>query len=119
MLDQIFPDGPRSQARNVRIELYQPVVRVEQLYPIPVEELTAARLHYPALESVVWVQEEPENMGAYGFVHAQLHHRGVLPEGVRFGHVAREESGSPASGSATVHEREQGRLLERAFDLRA
>jgi len=94
-----------------------PIVRVEQLYPFPEEQILEQVRRYPNLREVRWVQEEPENMGAYAFVHAQLHHRGVLPEGVRFGHVARAESGSPASGSATVHEREQRRLMERAFAL--
>ena len=80
--------------------------------------IRAAVAGYPQATETRWVQEEPENMGAYGFVHAQLHHRDVLPEGVRFGHAAREESGSPATGSSTVHERELKRLMERAFVLR-
>jgi 2-oxoglutarate dehydrogenase E1 component len=91
------------------------VVRVEQLYPFPEEQILDQVRRYPKVKEVRWVQEEPENMGAYFFVHAQLHHRGLLPEGVRFGHAARDESGSPASGSATVHEREQNRLLDHAF----
>jgi 2-oxoglutarate dehydrogenase complex dehydrogenase (E1) component-like enzyme len=60
------------------------------------------------------VQEEPENMGAYAFVHRQLHRR--LPDGVRFDHASRPEHASPATGSATMHEREQRELLDRAFD---
>ena len=52
-------------------------------------------------------------MGAYRFVHWRLHSR--LPEGMRLSHVSRDESGSPAAGSATVHEREQQELVRSAF----
>ena len=91
------------------------IVRLEQVYPFPEKQILEQLGRYPNAHEIRWVQEEPENMGSYGFVHAQLHHRGALPEGVRLGHVAREESGSPAPGSATVHESEQQRLLDRAF----
>ncbi|HEX9312862.1 MAG TPA: multifunctional oxoglutarate decarboxylase/oxoglutarate dehydrogenase thiamine pyrophosphate-binding subunit/dihydrolipoyllysine-residue succinyltransferase subunit [Actinomycetota bacterium] len=91
------------------------VLRLEQVYPFPEKRLLDELGRYPNLEEVRWVQEEPENMGSYGFVHAQLHHKDALPDGIRFTHVAREESGSPAAGSATLHEREQARLVEEAF----
>jgi multifunctional 2-oxoglutarate metabolism enzyme len=94
------------------------ILRLEQLYPFP-EKLILEQLDgYPNATELRWVQEEPENMGAYGFVHSQLHHRNVLPDRVRFSHVAREESGSPATGGSTVHEREQKRLIDQAFALR-
>jgi multifunctional 2-oxoglutarate metabolism enzyme len=53
-------------------------------------------------------------MGAYRFVHRLLHN--LLPQGVTFTHTSREESASPATGSATVHELEQQQLIEAAFD---
>jgi 2-oxoglutarate decarboxylase len=89
------------------------MVRVEQLYPFPAEQVLEHMARYPGLRVVRWVQEEPENMGAYYFVHRHLHR--LLPEGVRFDHVSRPESASPATGSATVHELEQRELLEEAF----
>ncbi len=49
------------------------VVRVEQLYPWPEEALAAVLGHYPRADQVVWVQEEPENMGAWSFAHGRLH----------------------------------------------
>jgi len=61
-----------------------------------------------------WVQEEPQNMGAYTFIHSQLHSF-RLPDGVKFAHVSRPESASPATGSATVHEQEQRSLLDQAY----
>ena len=57
------------------------VVRVEQLYPWPVHELTAIFERYGTASEVVWLQEEPENMGAWSFVHARLH--ACLPEHLR------------------------------------
>ena len=91
------------------------IVRLEQVYPFPEGQILEQVGRYPNLREVRWVQEEPENMGSYAFVHAQLHHKGALPDGVRFGHVARPESASPATGSATIHEREQRELIDRAF----
>jgi len=89
------------------------IVRVEQLYPFPVDQILRQVARHPSLRAVRWAQEEPENMGAYAFVHARLH--SALPEGIAFSHVARPESASPAGGSATIHELEQRELLERAF----
>jgi 2-oxoglutarate dehydrogenase E1 component len=89
------------------------IVRVEQLYPFPVEQLLEVVGGYPNLAEVRWVQEEPENMGGYPFVHVRLHSR--LPGGVHFSHSARAESGSPATGSHTIHEQEQEELMAEAF----
>ncbi|HYT39750.1 MAG TPA: multifunctional oxoglutarate decarboxylase/oxoglutarate dehydrogenase thiamine pyrophosphate-binding subunit/dihydrolipoyllysine-residue succinyltransferase subunit, partial [Acidimicrobiia bacterium] len=74
------------------------VIRLEQLYPFPGTELLAALDAYPERQ-LVWAQEEPENMGAWHFVDDHL--RRVLGGDAGIGHVAREESGSPASGSQT------------------
>ncbi|HVM65092.1 MAG TPA: hypothetical protein VMU14_09550, partial [Acidimicrobiales bacterium] len=57
--------------------------------------------------------EEPENMGAWSFVHGRLH--ALLRDDFRLGHVARAEAGSPAAGSSTFHELEEEDLLRRAF----
>ncbi|MGH9020445.1 MAG: multifunctional oxoglutarate decarboxylase/oxoglutarate dehydrogenase thiamine pyrophosphate-binding subunit/dihydrolipoyllysine-residue succinyltransferase subunit [Acidimicrobiales bacterium] len=86
------------------------IVRVEQVYPWPSEQIDAVLGRYPRVDEVVWLQEEPENMGAWPFVHHQVHRslRG------RIGHVARAESASPATGSALVHAAEQADLLSRA-----
>jgi 2-oxoglutarate dehydrogenase E1 component len=70
---------------------------------------TALAAHPTA--TVRWVQEEPENMGAWGFVRDRLARAGRRPVTV----VARPESASTATGSQTVHEREQAALLDAAF----
>ncbi len=87
------------------------VARVEQIYPWPHDELVALLAAYPALEEVVWLQEEPTNMGAWPFVHLRVHQ---LLRDTRVWHVARAESASPATGSSLVHAAEQADLLRRA-----
>ena len=88
------------------------VIRIDQLYPFPRTELRSALETYPDAE-LVWAQEEPENMGAWWFVHDHL--RRALGPDVKVAHVARTESGSPATGSQTVHDREQEDLLAAAI----
>ncbi|MGH9006670.1 MAG: multifunctional oxoglutarate decarboxylase/oxoglutarate dehydrogenase thiamine pyrophosphate-binding subunit/dihydrolipoyllysine-residue succinyltransferase subunit, partial [Acidimicrobiales bacterium] len=89
------------------------VVRAEQLYPWPEGSLTAVLDRYPNAEEVVWLQEEPENMGAWSFVHERLHR--LLRDRYRLTHVSRVESASPATGSAAQHQLEQADLLDRAI----
>jgi 2-oxoglutarate dehydrogenase E1 component len=87
------------------------VVRVEQLYPWPAVEIDRVLENYPNVTDVVWLQEEPENMGAWPFVQLQMHHQ---LRGLKVSHVARAESASPATGSSLVHAAEQADLLERS-----
>jgi 2-oxoglutarate decarboxylase len=90
------------------------IVRVEQLYPFPADQILQVIGGFPNAREVRWAQEEPENMGADAFVHARLH--SILPEGLALSHAARSESASPATGSATIHELEQQELLRAAFE---
>ncbi len=89
------------------------IVRLEQIYPWPEEDLETVFERYPNVELVTWLQEEPENMGAWPFVHHQFHK--LLRDGRRLTHVARAESASPATGSALVHAAEQADLMTRAI----
>jgi multifunctional 2-oxoglutarate metabolism enzyme len=89
------------------------VVRLEQLYPFPREVLLETLASYPNASMVRWVQEEPENMGAWLFVWRHLSSR--LPTGRDLDFVARHESASPATGSQRVHEQEQQQIVEQAF----
>ena len=88
------------------------VVRVEQLYPWPGEAIDTVLQRYQNVEEIVWLQEEPENMGAWPFVHHQLHDQ---LRGAKVRHVARAESASPATGSGLVHAAEQSDLLDRSI----
>jgi 2-oxoglutarate dehydrogenase E1 component len=90
------------------------VVRVEQLYPWPEDGLATLVVRYEKASEVVWLQEEPENMGAWGFVHSRLHR--LLRSDYTLRHVSRIESGSPATGSAAMHQLESKDLLARALE---
>jgi 2-oxoglutarate dehydrogenase E1 component len=88
------------------------LVRVEQLYPLPATEINAALAAYPHLQDVVWVQEEPANMGAWPFIAINLpEHLG----GRALRRVSRPASASPSAGSSTVHEAEQAALVDAAL----
>ncbi len=89
------------------------VVRLEQLYPWPEEQLRTVLAGYPSATEVVWVQDEPENMGPWSFVHSRLHR--LLRDQFTLRHVSRRESPSPATGSPAVHQLEFEDLMRRAF----
>jgi 2-oxoglutarate dehydrogenase E1 component len=91
------------------------VCRVEQLYPFPIRDIGGVIESYPALGDVVWVQEEPENMGAADFVRPQL---AAIVGTKTFSILARPRSSSPAEGSATRHAQIQERLVTQAFSIR-
>ncbi len=89
------------------------VCRVEQIFPLPVDDIQAVMARYPRLDEVVWVQEEPENMGAWDFARPLLEGiAGKLPLSV----FARPRSSSPAEGSAARHHQAQHELIALAFD---
>lgn len=89
------------------------IVRVEQLYPLPAELLQATLASYRDGTPVFWVQEEPENMGAWYAFRVRFGDRlfGRWP----FAGISRPASASPACGSAKAHKREQAALIEQAF----
>jgi 2-oxoglutarate dehydrogenase E1 component len=90
------------------------VVRVEQLYPWPEQQVAAAIARYEQANEVVWLQEEPQNMGAWTFVQPRL--QGIVGDDYRLRDVCRIETGSPACGSASMHAMEQEDLLVRTFE---
>jgi 2-oxoglutarate dehydrogenase E1 component len=82
---------------------------VEQLYPFPLDTLRQEIEAAPHLEEIVWLQEEPENMGAWRHVSHQLLRTGLA--GPRLGYLGRPEAASPAEGYSQRHREEQSRLL--------
>lgn len=96
----------RGEARDTAI------VRLEQLYPLSERELRAALAPYPEDTPVVWVQEEPENMGAWRQLRVQF---GDSLLGHSFSGVYRPAAASPATGSGSAHKLEQRDLLRAAF----
>ena len=89
------------------------VVRVEQLYPFPEAQITEVLGRYPNAKEVVWLQEEPENMGAWHFVEHLIWR--LKDRGYDLRHAARVESGSPATGSKAVHDQELADLMNATF----
>jgi 2-oxoglutarate dehydrogenase E1 component len=89
------------------------VVRLEQLYAFPDQELAAVLGKYPGLEEVVWAQEEPRNMGAWDYLDDKV--AAVLPSGVRLRYAGRPERASPAEGYPAAHTAEQARLVKDAL----
>ncbi|MBV9097037.1 MAG: multifunctional oxoglutarate decarboxylase/oxoglutarate dehydrogenase thiamine pyrophosphate-binding subunit/dihydrolipoyllysine-residue succinyltransferase subunit [Frankiaceae bacterium] len=89
------------------------ILRLEQVYPLPADEVTAALSSYPSAEEVVWVQEEPANQGAWPFVALNLPEH--LPNGLPLRRASRPATASPAAGSHTAHEAEHATLLDELF----
>ncbi len=87
------------------------IVALDQLYPLPKDEIVAELARHPNCKDLVWVQEEPANMGALFYVHPRLERLA----GRRVRLVRRHASGSPATGSAKAHVMEQQTLLALAF----
>ena len=88
------------------------ILGLEQIYPFPEEELQAELVRYGSAREVLWVQEEPANMGAFSFVDPLLDH---AARGKSVRSVKRSASASPATGSAKAHALEQKTLIQLAF----
>jgi 2-oxoglutarate dehydrogenase E1 component len=90
------------------------ILRLEQLYPLHVEKLRSVLNLHPPGTTVVWVQEEPENMGAWRYLRAKF--GATLFDSFPFSGVYRPASASPATGSASTHKKEQAHIIEAAFN---
>jgi 2-oxoglutarate dehydrogenase E1 component len=88
------------------------IIRLEEIYPLPRDEIDRALAPYPRGVPAIWVQEEPENMGAWRFLRVTF---GEDLAGHPFSGMSRDASGSPATGSASSHRLEQKELIARAF----
>ncbi|WP_430640896.1 multifunctional oxoglutarate decarboxylase/oxoglutarate dehydrogenase thiamine pyrophosphate-binding subunit/dihydrolipoyllysine-residue succinyltransferase subunit [Couchioplanes caeruleus] len=100
------------QARAERGITDTAIIRMEQIYPLPVDELKAVLNRFPNAEDFAWVQEEPANQGAWSFVALNLLEH---LEGVRLRRISRPAAAAPAVGSAKMHEAEQSALVEAAL----
>jgi len=107
---KLYYDLALSPSRNPQVAL----VRVEELYPWPHEEIQRIMDKYPAVEQVVWAQEEPKNQGAWTYVQPRLRASAGAAVGVRY--VGRPERASPAEGFADAHQTEQARIVAMVMD---
>ena len=97
----------REKAGNVAL------ARVEELYPFPEEALRAELERYPALQEIVWVQEEPRNMGAWSYIEPRL--RELAGDALALRYEGRPFRASPAEGYADRHAAEQARIVGAAW----
>ena len=91
------------------------ISRVELLYPFPQTQIEEEIARYPNLREVVWVQEEPRNMGARAHMSPRLLQ--MLPSSLEFGYIGRPERASPGEGYPAAHTQEQTRIIRTALDL--
>ncbi|GIN99235.1 2-oxoglutarate dehydrogenase E1 component [Siminovitchia terrae] len=89
------------------------ILRVEELYPFPKKEIADIISRYPNLKEIVWVQEEPKNMG--GWLHVISYIREIRPEGVDIKYEGRRRRSSPAEGDPTAHRKAQSRIVQSVF----
>lgn len=99
---ELLEQKEKDQANDLAI------VRLEQLYPLPVRQLKVLREKYKKATDWIWLQEEPVNMGAWSYLLRTC-------KEIPFTVIARPESASPATGSHKAHEREQKELLSKVF----
>ena len=93
------------------------VARVEVLYPFPREQIVELIASYPNLEEIMWVQEEPKNMGARRFMFTRNRERELVPEGVKLDYIGRPYRASPGEGYPAAHHIEQDRILREALTV--
>ncbi|WP_246943407.1 2-oxoglutarate dehydrogenase E1 component [Bacillus pinisoli] len=92
------------------------IVRVEQLYPVPKQELSEIFRRYPNVEEICWVQEEPKNMGAWPFIQEYI--RELAPSGIAVEYIGRYKRSSPSTGEPHIHKQEQASIIEQALNGR-
>ncbi len=100
----------RAEAQNVAI------CRLEMIYPFPEDDVRALLAQYPKLREVVWLQEEPRNMGAWEFLRLQLAR--LIDGQCPLLYIGRPRGSSPAEGSSAWHALNQAALIQQAFDLK-
>jgi 2-oxoglutarate dehydrogenase E1 component len=100
----------KREADNVAI------VRLEQIYPFPEQQIRDIILRYPSTADIAWVQEEPRNMGVWRFMRSFVQPM-LEPSRRKIRYIGRTESASPASGSYKRHEQEQAEIVDAAFAM--
>ncbi|RUO21913.1 2-oxoglutarate dehydrogenase E1 component [Aliidiomarina haloalkalitolerans] len=91
------------------------IIRIEQLYPFPHEEMAEILKDYQHVKDFVWCQEEPQNQGAW--YCSQHHFWAAIPDGAKLTYAGRAASSSPAVGYASVHKEQQQKLVNEALSI--
>ena len=117
---KVYYDLVRELEGNDALRDQIAISRVEQFYPFPKEEVRDELKRYQSAQDVVWLQEEPANMGAWSFLQPRFNEllealHGTCEERIRY--IGRPASASPATGSAKVHKREQENFIADVVDV--
>ena len=88
-------------------------MRLEQFYPFPLQSIRQTLTEYSNARELVWAQEEPQNMGGWTFVQDRLEN--LLPSCERPHYIGRTASASPATGSYSIHQKEQAEIVAEAL----
>jgi len=107
---ELFETRQESLVQNITA-----ILRIEQLYPFPREILSQNIDRYPHIKEIIWVQEEPKNMGYWNFIEPRL--RKIVKDSIEIFYVGRIHSGTPAEGSVKSHKIEQTRIVHHALRL--
>src|SRR5687768_17604313 len=102
-----------AEARKKSEDRSVAIVRLEQFYPFPLKSIRETLAKYSNATELVWAQEEPQNMGGWTFIHERLEN--LLPGCERPRYVGRTASASPATGSYSIHQKEQAELISEAL----
>ncbi len=111
---KIYIDLISSELREKNPDIA--IARVEQLYPRPKDQLKELVKRYTKLEQIVWVQEEPQNMGAWKYMLPFLKRKIILNK-VPLHYIGRKRNSSPSEGSASMHKFNQDLLIKQAFSI--
>jgi 2-oxoglutarate dehydrogenase E1 component len=103
---KIFYDLIEAKEKNASDDVA--IIRVEQLYPLPINQLKEVLAKYKNAKEYIWVQEEPENMGAWAHIHRTF-------KEVNLKYVGRHESASPATGYGKLHAQQQQAIIDNVF----
>jgi 2-oxoglutarate dehydrogenase E1 component len=103
------------EARKKTEERRVAIVRLEQFYPFPHNGLQEILAKYSSAGQLVWAQEEPRNMGGWTFMEHRLEN--LLPSCERPKYVGRAPSASPATGSYSIHQKEQNQIISEALSV--
>ncbi|KAB2333238.1 2-oxoglutarate dehydrogenase E1 component [Cytobacillus depressus] len=99
--------------KNIENKDWFHIVRLEEIYPFPMEAIKDIIQRYPNLKEIVWVQEEPKNMGAWTFVEPRLKELGG--QNIEVSYAGRRRRSSPSEGDPVIHKHEQARIIEEAL----
>ncbi|MBV1841606.1 MULTISPECIES: 2-oxoglutarate dehydrogenase E1 component [Photobacterium] len=110
---KVYYDLLEQRRKNEQTDVA--IVRIEQLYPFPKEDVEAALADYQHVKDFIWCQEEPQNQGAW--YSSQHNFRAALPQGAELNYAGRAASASPAVGYMSVHLKQQKALVEDALTI--